>query len=96
MPSAVNTQTLAITNAGFASEWPDGTTPSGTFTANGTTQVTIANTNVTANSNIIITLKTVGGTVSPSVPYINTITAGTGFTIKGTASDTSIYNYLIV
>lgn len=68
----------------------------GTFTCNGATPVTVANANVTANSSIIVTLKTVGGTVSPSVPYIATITAGTGFTITGTASDTSIYNYLIV
>lgn len=96
MPSAVNTQTLAITRPGIVTEYPDGTLASGTFTANGTTQVTIANTKITANSNIIITLNTVGGTVSPSVPYINTITPGTGFTIKATASDTSVYNYLIV
>lgn len=68
----------------------------GTFTANGTTQVVITEPTVTANSLIIITLKTVGGTVSPSVPYIDTITVGTGFTTKGTASDTSVYNYLVI
>lgn len=68
----------------------------GTFTANGATQVVITEPTVTANSSIIITLKTVGGTVSPSVPYIDTITVGTGFTTKGTASDTSVYNYLVV
>ena len=68
----------------------------GTFTCNGATQVVVTEPMVTANSAIIITLKTVGGTVSPSVPYIDTITAGTGFTTKGTASDTSIYNYLVI
>lgn len=68
----------------------------GTFTANGATPVTVVEPNVTANSSIIITLKTVGGTVSPSVPYIATITPGTGFTVTGTASDTSVYNYLVV
>lgn len=68
----------------------------GTFVANGTTQVVITDPNVTANSAIVITLKTVGGTVSPSVPYIDTITAGTGFTTKATAADTSTYNYLIM
>lgn len=73
---------------------PAGST--GTFTANGASAVTVANANVTANSNIVVTLKTVGGTVSPSVPYITTITPGTGFTITGTASDTSFYNYLII
>lgn len=96
MPSAVNTQTQAIVSPGFVTQYPDGTTASGTFTTNGTATITIANTYVTANSNIIITLKTVGGTVSPSNPYILTITPGTGFTVKATASDTSTYNYLIV
>lgn len=67
----------------------------GTFTANGATPVTVTNANVTAGSSITITLKTVGGTVSPSVPYIATITAGTGYTVTGTASDTSVYNYEI-
>lgn len=67
----------------------------GTFVANGATPVTVANANVTAGSSITVTLKTVGGTVSPSLPYIATITPGTGFTITGTASDTSTYNYEI-
>lgn len=68
----------------------------GTFVCNGATPVTVADINVTANSAIVITLKTVGGTVSPSTPYIATITVGTGFTVTGTASDTSTYNYLII
>lgn len=67
----------------------------GTFTCNGATPVTVTEPNVNANSTILITLKTVGGTVSPSVPYIATITAGTGFTVTGTASDTSVYNYKV-
>ena len=66
----------------------------GTFTCNGATPVTVANAAVTANSDINITLKTVGGTVG-AVPAIQTITVGTGFTVQGTASDTSIYNYSI-
>lgn len=68
----------------------------GVFTCNGATPVTVTEPTVTANSAIIVTLKTVGGTVSPSVPYIATITVGTGFTITGTASDTSVYNYLVI
>lgn len=68
----------------------------GTFDANGTSQVVITEPTVTANSVIIISLKTVGGTVSPSVPYIDTITVGTGFTTKATASDTSTYNYSVI
>lgn len=67
----------------------------GTFVCNGATAVTVTDANVTANSEIDITLKTVGGTVSPSLPYIKTITPGTGFTVAGTAGDTSTYNYAI-
>jgi hypothetical protein len=68
---------------------------SGTFTANGASSVTVAAPNVTATSMIVITLKTVGGTVG-AIPAVKTITAGTGFTVAGTASDTSVYNYLII
>lgn len=67
----------------------------GTFTCNGATPVTVANTAVTANSQVLITLKTVGGTVG-AIPSVKTITAGTGFTVSGTASDTSVYNYRII
>lgn len=68
---------------------------SGTFTCNGATPVTVTNANVTANSAIIVTLKTVGGTVG-ATPAVKTITPTTGFTIAGTASDTSVYNYTII
>jgi len=67
----------------------------GTFTCNGATGVVVADTNVTANSVIVVTLKTVGGTVG-AIPRCTAITAGTGFTVTGTASDTSIYNYRII
>lgn len=66
----------------------------GTFTANGASAVTVANTNVLTTDEISISLNTVGGTVG-ALPAIQTITAGVGFTVKGTASDTSIYNYAI-
>jgi len=69
---------------------------SGTVTLNGASNVTVANTAVTANSLIIFTLKTVGGTVSPNAPNVKTITPGTGFAVAGTASDTSVYNYRII
>lgn len=68
---------------------------SGTFVVNGVTPVTVANAAVTANSQILITLKTVGGTVG-AIPHVATITPGTGFTIIGTASDSSTYNYTII
>ena len=67
----------------------------GTFTANGTTSVTVTDTRVTANSVIAVTLKTVGGTVG-TTPYVATITPGTGFTVIATASNTSVYNYAIL
>lgn len=67
----------------------------GTFTCNGATPVSVTNANVTANSIIIPTLKTVGGTVG-AIPAVKTITPGTGFTIAGTASDTSVYNYVLL
>lgn len=71
------------------------TTGTGTFVNNGTSTVTTSDANVTAFSNIIITLKTVGGTVG-AIPHLLTITPGTGFATVGTASDTSTYNYLII
>jgi hypothetical protein len=67
----------------------------GTFTANGASAVTVANANVLTTDAIVISLNTVGGTVG-AIPRLDTITAGTGFTVKGTASDTSIYNYAIL
>lgn len=67
----------------------------GTFVANGTTPVTVSNTNVAVTDAIIVSLNTVGGTVG-AVPSVKTITASTGFTIAGTASDTSTYNYAII
>lgn len=67
----------------------------GTFVANGATPVTVANANLTANSIILISLKTVGGTVGAN-PAPQTVTPGTGFTVAGTAGDTSTYNYLIL
>lgn len=66
----------------------------GTVTLNGTSDVTVANTTITTGSTIVFTLKTIGGTVG-AAPVVDTITAGTGFTVKGTASDTSVYNYRV-
>ena len=67
----------------------------GTFTCNGATPVAVTNANVTANSQILVTLKTVGGTVG-ATPAVKTITVGSGFTIAGTALDTSVYNYAVM
>ncbi len=67
----------------------------GTVTLNGITPVTITNSSITANSGIIFTLKTIGGTVG-AYPAIQTITPTTGCTVAGTALDTSVYNYHII
>lgn len=65
----------------------------GTFTC-AASAATVTNTKVDAGSAVIITLKTVGGTVAQ--PFIATITPGTGFTVTCGASDTSVYNYAIL
>jgi hypothetical protein len=67
---------------------------SGTFISNSTSAVTVPNAAVTAGSNITITLKT-PSTPGASPPAVATITPGTGFTVKGLASDLSTYNYEI-
>lgn len=66
----------------------------GTVTINGSSPQTVAAPLVTANSVIIFTLKTVGGTVG-SLPAVQTITPGVGFTVEGAGGDTSTYNYAI-
>jgi hypothetical protein len=72
-----------------------GGTPVGTFVNNGVTAVVTANTNITANSAVLISLNTVGGTVG-AIPHLSTLTAGTSFTTVGSASDTSTYNYAVI
>lgn len=66
----------------------------GTLTLNGTATITVAAPQVTANSDINITLKTAGGTVG-ALPVIASITPGTGFTVTGASGDTSTYNFSI-
>ena len=66
---------------------------SGTFTANGVTPVAIATTAWDANCVAIITLKTIGGTVT-SQPFVSSVTAGTGFSVTSAAGDTSTYNWV--
>jgi hypothetical protein len=89
-----NNQLVELIASQCASATPT-LTNGGTFTANGTTAVTVTNAAVTANSQILFTLKTAGGTVG-ATPSVKTITPGTGFTVVGTASDTSVYNYSII
>jgi len=90
-------ETLAMTVAAKTLQLKQGANgKTGTVTLNGATPVAVGNTSITANSGILFTLKTVGGTVSPNAPNVLTITPGTGFTVAGTALDTSVYNYHII
>lgn len=66
----------------------------GTFTCTGGGTPSITNSRVTANSVVMMGLKTAGGT--PAVPIMTTVTAGTGFTVTCGGSDTSVYNYLVL
>ena len=66
---------------------------SGTFTLSGGT-ATVSNTSVTANSVILVTLKTLGGTRAGNPDIVPT--ASTGFVATGGGSDTSVYNYVIL
>ncbi len=66
---------------------------SGTFTLVAGT-ATVSNTSVTANSVIMITLKTVGGTRTADPDIVPTAT--TGFVATGGVADTSTYNFVIL
>lgn len=67
----------------------------GTFSLNGATTVTVTNTSVAASDFIGISLNTAAGTVGV-YPHITSVSAGQFFTIIGTASDTSLYNFSMI
>lgn len=67
----------------------------GTFICTSGGTITVANTNVAITDAIVISLNTVGGTVS-TTPSVKTITAGTGFSALCATSDTSTYNYALI
>lgn len=81
-------KTITFTKGGAAAT-------SGTFVCNGATNVTITTTAASANMVFLCGLNTVGGTVG-NTPHITTISAGTSFTVAGTALDTSTYNWAII
>ena len=66
----------------------------GTATCTNGGTITVANTTLDANSVVLFGLKTVGGT--PAQPFMATATPGTGFTFTCGASDSSVYNYVIL
>jgi hypothetical protein len=66
----------------------------GTVTATNGTPVVVSNTNVTANSVILLTVKTATG-ANAGQAYVSSTTPSTGFSITSGAADTSVYNYMI-
>lgn len=68
-------------------------TASGTFTLVAGTK-TVANNTITANSVVLVTLKTNGGVRSGNPDIVPT--SGVGFVATGAGTDTSTYNYVIV
>lgn len=61
----------------------------GTVTLNGTTAVTVATTAVDSNSLVMLTVQP--ATAPVGIPYVASITAGSGFTLKSTSgSDTAV------
>lgn len=69
-------------------------TRKGTFTCTAGGSITVANTNVVAASDIIITLSSAGGTVAPVT--VKSKSVGTNFIALCGGSDTSVYNYNIL
>lgn len=67
-----------------------------TFTANEAFDVTVPATDVTSNSQIIITLKTPIGPTLLLVPIIKSVTPGSGFEIASAVGDFSIYNFVVL
>lgn len=65
-----------------------------TITINGATPVALTHPAIKPDSVILFSLNTVGGTVG-AIPNVKTITAGS-CTVAGTASDTSVYNVLVI
>ena len=62
----------------------------GTVTANGTSAVPVAFRDMTAEETVTLT-----STGATPTAYVYSQTAGTGFSIKATAGDTNVYNYMI-
>lgn len=90
--------TSSFTNVTITSllTYPTSSGRVGTFVTNGATPVTVTNTLVTANSMIFCSIHTPSGTPAGAPPNVSAITPATNFVTKGTASDTSTYNYMII
>ncbi len=94
-PSISGTSELWINGALTESSLNVQTARKGTFTCTAAGTITVANTNMTAGSDVVITLKTAGGTIT-TPPAMKTVTTATGFTVLCGATDTSVYTYSIL
>lgn len=90
------TNGLAVTTAGKGISIKSGTNAkAGTTAAMTAGTIAVTTTAVTANSVIVLSQKTIGGT--PGALFVSAVTAGSGFTIKSTSStDTSTVNWIIL
>jgi hypothetical protein len=69
----------------------------GTVTANGTTPVVTSVTGLTANTVIILTIKSTNGSTAPGTAVVSAVSTGSGnFTVTSTAGDTAVYNWLCI
>ncbi len=86
--------TLA-TNTGLLVKEIAGAPRMGTLTLNGSTEVTVTTTAVTATSRIFLTIQAPGGTPA-GIAYVSSRVASTSFGVKGIVADTSTVAWLIV
>ncbi len=91
-----STPTTKLQVAGTLSCTGDFTPKSfGTFTATSSSPYNVPNTSVTANSIIILTVKTPNG-ANAGQAYVSATSVGVNFTVRSGATDTSVYNYMIL
>lgn len=92
----VTTGNVVVATAGKGLTVKEGTNARmGTGTLNGATEVTISTTAVTATSRIFLSIQAPAGTPA-GVIYVSSRSAGTSFGVKGAASDTSTFAWMIV
>lgn len=87
--------TESSVGSGFVQKQSSTAGRAGTFTLNGATAVTVSNTTVQQSDFIGLSLNTTSGTVGVQ-PHVVTISAANYFTVIGTASDTSVYNFSLI
>lgn len=67
----------------------------GTVVLNGATPVPVVYAGMTLTQVIQLSLNTVGGSQGAQ-PFVSSVTAGVGFSVQGTAGDTSTYNWIAI